>query len=182
MRWHDKSELRMQSTVFDSGLIRGELGKSRFETWPSPASISADFMIAILPLFLGSLIYVLYRSKAILVFSWIKGIGLIDFVDHSRRFFQHNLPIGHGWLLYSAPTGLWAFSLLFFVLRVWDGSSGVSKFCSIGAAITLAEGSEIGQMTIIPGTYDPIDLLCNSTGLMAAWGASYARAKISAIP
>lgn len=135
-----------------------------------------DLIISIAPLAFGSAIYLLYRPKTIVVFKLIRAIGLNEYIDDLRNSSQSIIPIGRGILLYSVPQGLWAFSFLYVILLIWRPNTArpmavVSIFC----ALIVIEGSEIAQLSFLPGTFDINDMICNTVGIALAGGVAYAR-------
>jgi hypothetical protein len=137
-----------------------------------------DLIIAITPLALGSAIYLLYRPKSIIIFKLVNALGAGHFIDALRQFFQPAVPVGRGILLYSVPEGMWAFSFLYVILWIWRGNMArpmavVSIFC----AVIVIEGSEIAQLSFLPGTFDINDLGCNAVGIALAGVVAYARQK-----
>jgi hypothetical protein len=140
-----------------------------------PYGIVNDALLVVLPLLVGSAFYIFYRPTNIIIFDLLSAIGVRPVLSSLRSFLQTELPIKNEDMLYSVPTGLWAFSLLSFVLIVWSGRTSIIKYLSIFTAVVVVEGSEIGQLAFLPGTFDMNDLACNSAGLALAWALSHLR-------
>ena len=61
----------------------------------------------VLPFLLGSAIYLLWRSKTILMFSWLRFVGLYTPIAALRAECASVKRLIPGVILYSAPDGLW---------------------------------------------------------------------------
>jgi len=125
----------------------------------------------LLPLGIGSSLYILFRVETLLVFSWIDAFGLTPFVREARVAVQgvaHLLP---EWLLYHAPGGLWVHAASAAMLLVWRGSADPMRWAWIGAPLGLAVAGEFGQRwSVAPGTYDVWDLVAYLLGFGLALG------------
>ncbi len=98
-------------------------------------------MLIIFPLVAGGLIYIFFSPAPRLFFNWLPG--------NSRT------PL-HSWIVYSLPDGLWAFSLVLFLLFALRGR----RFIVAALAISAALMPEFLQgIHIIPGTFDWIDVI-----------------------
>ena len=107
---------------------------------------------------IGGLIYILFRSEELLMFTWFKTAGvynsIIEIRDYSNTIYLPN------WIIHSLPDGIWIYSLTSFMILIWgpkiDGMQSIWLF--IGPILGI--GAELGQyLKIVPGTYDMIDLL-----------------------
>jgi len=114
-----------------------------------------------LPILLGGVIYVCWREPNLLMFTWLRALGLESIVERlrflaapARNFIPH-------WMIYSLPDGLWVYALTAFTLLVWrdtDSSWMRVLWCSLG--FLLGAGIELGQLAgIVPGTFDYGDLI-----------------------
>ncbi|MBS9775652.1 MAG: hypothetical protein KGV57_01010 [Fusobacterium sp.] len=68
------------------------------------------FSLIFLPLLIGVLIYLLYRSKNLFYFNFIHYLKVNDYVETARTiatFYRKFFPT---WVIYSLPDGLWFFS------------------------------------------------------------------------
>ena len=111
----------------------------------------------ILPLILGGLIYILFRSDSLLMFQWFDYIGLQQSITTARQSFGHiYLP---SWIIYSLPDALWIFSFISIMLTIWRDKFTRQSIFWIFIAPTIGILSEIGQaFHFIRGTFDIIDL------------------------
>lgn len=122
----------------------------------------------VLPVLAAAAIYVLFRSPRLRAFSWLDAWGLGDLVAVARvwaRPAAEHLP---QWLLFSAPDALWVYALTACLAIVWRGERTARRWW-LCAGIALAAGGELGQwIGLVPGVFDPADLLLS----LAAWGAA----------
>lgn len=113
-----------------------------------------------LPVFIGGLIYLLWRSPSLLMFSWVDATGLSDALFKVRELtssFRSSIP---DFLLYSLPNALWVYSLTAFMVWYWYGSRSHVKYFWFCVGPILGAGVEVGQFFIlIPGTFDVVDLI-----------------------
>lgn len=108
-----------------------------------------------LPLFIGGLIYVGFRSKSLLIYSWVDNVSLnnliIDFRNLLKSYQLQN------WIKYSLPDGLWTYSLTSSLCLLLKKRYQLYWFV---LPFILSIGFELFQMfKIIRGTFDIIDLV-----------------------
>ena len=126
-----------------------------------------QFLIgSILSLILGTLVYLLFRVSTLKIFSWLENIG-VDFLNFKiRKTTLNYTEILPDWFLFSLPDGLWIFSYTSLILHIWGKTSKESFFWII-IIPAIAIFSEILQgLKLIPGTFDSIDLLFYTLGLL----------------
>ena len=119
------------------------------------------FIHIVLPLFLGGIIYLIFRSPKLLMFKWVKCIGIYYYLYELRIYF---LPLKKNlseWFLYTLPNTLWIYSFTSYMIVIWESTNrNLIKFFCILLPLILGIISEILQLLqIIPGTFDKIDLL-----------------------
>lgn len=111
-------------------------------------------------LFVGGIIYILWRPSSLAMFSWILDIGMDSTVDWMR--FQANplRPFLPNWVIYSLPQALWLYSGLSAISVTWGTvSSQGSRRWFVGFGL-VGFSFEFGQMThFIPGRFDILDLI-----------------------
>ena len=114
----------------------------------------------LLSLIVGSLIYILFRSSSLKVFSWLNSVG-IDILDSKIRKSAIEIsPFIPDWILLSLPDGLWLFSYVCLMLCIWGNSITIKNLFWITIIPTIAIASEIAQyFKLLQGTFDPLDLL-----------------------
>ena len=114
----------------------------------------------ILSLSTGGLIYILFRSSTLKMFGWFTSLGMTDIINSARNLslsYSSDLP---NWIKFSLPDGLWIFSYVCLLLLIWS-DNGIKKSIHWVLIIPIiAIFSEVGQLSnIVPGTFDPIDLV-----------------------
>ncbi|MCK9450287.1 MAG: hypothetical protein M0Q90_01180 [Bacteroidales bacterium] len=116
-------------------------------------------IIGILPVIVGGLIYLTYRTDSLLMFGWFNKIGLSDTVDFLRsNTHLQNLPIP-SWIKFSLPDALWLFSFNYILLILWNFNVNRQSAFWLFLAPAIGVFSEIGQLNgIVPGTFDMVDL------------------------
>lgn len=129
------------------------------------------FLHTVLPLALGGMIYILFRSQRLLI-----SVQLAPFLDCLSIGAIRNLlsPLGlPEWFLFSLPDGLWLYSLVFALLWVWQNSSWLIRTIWAATGVFLGVGWELGQaLALVPGTFDPIDLAFYVVASALAGGAA----------
>lgn len=117
-------------------------------------------------LFVGGLIYILFRTSSLKMFVWYETIGLSSLTIALRKLtFPFAYKIAE-WILFSLPDGLWIFSYVSLMLCIWNNTVSLNNFFWILIIPFLAIGSEIGQgLGFIPGTFDVADLLLYILGM-----------------
>jgi hypothetical protein len=104
------------------------------------------FLLVVLPLVAGGLIYVFCRPGTIRFKTW--------FAQTPVTTLQHVLP---DWMVYNLPAGLWLFAFLY-LLHLLQ-----SQWYYFASAICFAFGAELLQATAYAGgTFDAGDLLAYS--------------------
>ncbi len=121
--------------------------------------MTKKIVIGILPIILGGLIYLIYRTDTLIMFGWFKKIGLSDSVDFLRaNQFLQKLTIP-GWIKFSLPDALWLFSFNYILLALWNFKINRQSAFWLFIAPTIGIFSEIGQsIEVVPGTFDLVDL------------------------
>jgi hypothetical protein len=115
-----------------------------------------------LPILVGGLIYLAFRDTSLLMFHWAGWIGLDSAIEAMR---VHSLPHRAAipdWVLFSVPDGVWVFACTAFFARLWHDGHWAFRVFWIGLGPALAIGGELGQLPfigLVPGTFDPADLL-----------------------
>ena len=118
----------------------------------------------IVPVFLGTAIYLLFRTTNLLVFDWLGAIHLTEFVSSARQFVSAvRLP---DWLLYSLPDGLWLYAITCWMILIWNRQPPL-PWLLCGLALGL--GGELGQaLAFVPGTYQHLDMFFYITAFLLA--------------
>lgn len=116
--------------------------------------------IALISIFVGSLIYILWRSDTLTMFIWFRQVRLETYVEFIRNSFGIFVVYIPNWIIYSLPNALWLFGGILVFDFIWGEKQSISKIFWITLFILVAIGSEIGQkFRIIPGTFDWKDII-----------------------
>ncbi|WP_255424405.1 hypothetical protein [Apibacter sp. HY039] len=108
----------------------------------------------------GTLIYVLFRTTSLRIFSWSELVGIRGLLNKSREYSISYIKYVPDWILFSLPDGLWIFSYICFTLYIWKGFITVNNIVWFIIVPFIAIGSEILQLfQLLPGTFDITDLL-----------------------
>lgn len=128
--------------------------------------------LAAVLLTIGSAIYLLFRPTSLLMFHWADSIGLMGLLNTlranshgaSRRLFP--------WVIYSLPFALWVLSYMLCIKTIWWRSSGSSWYHTWFWCVPVVSiASELCQrMRILPGTFDPVDLIALSIAAACGLG------------
>lgn len=120
---------------------------------------SLSLLYVLLPLALAGGIYISFRSSPPLLLS-----AMIDWLPYNSSPFK--LGSNFDWLVYNVPDGLWSFSFMSFLMIACrnDQPRTVKFYLVFGLALMVAV--EITQGSILPGTYDSLDLVATVAG---AW-------------
>ena len=117
-----------------------------------------NIVLSIVPLIIGGMLYLGYRSQELLMFRWADFLGLSNTVSSWRKIcFQHPLP---EWCYYALPDGLWLLSYILLINIIWNSHTWKSIIW-IYALPTIAITSELLQL-LNPyfGTFDIMDIVC----------------------
>ncbi len=136
----------------------------------NPKSGTSLFCHVCLPIILGAVIYSLWRSKRLLVFTWYRWFGLyapLLTLRANLASVRHFLP---DFVLYSLPDAFWVYSFTFLMQSVWfRHPRSYGRTIWILLPVSLAVGAELGQLLkVVPGTFDLMDIV----GYVTAWGAA----------
>jgi hypothetical protein len=117
-------------------------------------------IISLTALFFGGMIYILWRTETLFMFSWFGRLGLGDaivWLRASAEQFSVYLP---DWFIFSLPNALWIFSGLILFDSIWGANLSGSKLSWLLVYCIIAVGSEVAQaFRIIPGIFDYKDLV-----------------------
>lgn len=111
----------------------------------------------LIPLISGGMIYIIYRSESLLMFSWFNKLSINPLIEMLRSYNNFLLP---KWVVYSLPNGLWAFSLLNGIILIWNDISNKHFLFWLLLIVFLLIMSELGQFFgLIQGTFDKTDFI-----------------------
>jgi hypothetical protein len=116
------------------------------------------WILCVLSIALGFLLYVFCRDENLFLFKWLKYFGVQYVIIKMRRSYLLTLP---EWTYYSLPYGLWNFSLGSALIAIWSRKLTFMTKCFIlsavfvsGVLIELLQG-----LHIVRGTFDLVDLI-----------------------
>ena len=106
-----------------------------------------------LPIFIGSMIYILFREKELLMFNWFNYLKLNFIIDFLRNnFYEYRIYIPKS-ILFSLPDALWVYSFTMF-LSIYFKNRIILSAIFVGSIIT-----EILQLWFVVGTFDIYDVI-----------------------
>lgn len=113
----------------------------------------------ILPLMIGGLIYLAFRTDSLLMFKWFDAILLDTPIEYLREMTLTSSKHLPNWFLFSLPDGLWIFSYISLTLVIWRNKITKQNVFWILIIPCFAIISELGQsFKIVSGTFDYTDL------------------------
>jgi glycopeptide antibiotics resistance protein len=120
-------------------------------------AFSLSLLYVLLPLALAVGIYIAFRSSPPLLLS-----AMIDWLPFNSHPFK--LGSNFDWLVYNVPDGLWSFSFMSFLMIACrnDQPRTVKFYLVFGLALMVAV--EVTQGSILPGTYDNLDVVATVAG------------------
>ncbi len=120
--------------------------------------VHIKILLSIILTLLGGLIYVLYRDKSLLMFSWFESIGLNSVVEYIRD--ENTMIEPYYWIRYNLPAGLWLFSYMFIIDAIWGSAKCKNRDFYIYILPIFALLSEFMQLFgLCPGTFDILDVI-----------------------
>ena len=124
----------------------------------------------ILPIALGSIIYILWRPMTLRVFAWASDLHLRSLVIWAREATAPLLDKMPQWVLYNLPNGLWSYASVAAMIAIWGGKASLWSTGWIGLAWLVGVGSEFAQLLgWLSGTFGVGDVLAYSIGAAAAF-------------
>jgi hypothetical protein len=116
-----------------------------------------------LPLALGAILYLLFRSEHLKVIELFSVFGIENQLMIVRNQFidlKSNIP---SWIYYSAPDGLWSYSFIASYSFLWSERSNLWQYLAVFFCLSY----EILQgLKILPGTFDFMDLAMIALGFI----------------
>lgn len=130
---------------------------------------AAKILCAVTALTLGGFIYLAFREKTLLMFSWVGLIGLEEALLAIRHFLSAQKFVVEPWVLYSLPNALWMLSGVILLDLIWDeeeyrkfGLAWILGFSGLAISAELLQG-----LSLLPGTFDIFDLFVMVVVLVA---------------
>ena len=118
-----------------------------------------EWAIALMPVLLGGLVYLLYRPKNIILFEVLNKLGGSTTVDMVRNKVEYvHLP---DFVVYSLPAGLWTAS---FLMAMYLCIRQQNKRIKLSLALPLPVSAVVLEFMqlfgLCPGTFDIYDVVC----------------------
>jgi len=115
--------------------------------------------LVILPLLLGGLIYVFFRSIHLIMFKWFESLGFLSPVLYARHFIASLHIHFPSWFIFSLPDALWLFSLTLFFGIIWYSGRIAGLLLLFILSLSFGLFTEFAQyLGIFPGSFDIIDI------------------------
>lgn len=123
----------------------------------------------VLPLAAGGALYAGWRSESLLGWAWAERAGA-GAAAHAVRAWLRAL--GVTWpdvLVYTLPDALWVYALTYSLARLHARSSRRERALVLAIPVLLGPIAELCQLAaLVPGTFDPLDLLATTGAIVAA--------------
>lgn len=135
---------------------------------------------AFLPLFLGGMIYVIFRTDSLNMFGWFEQLHISDLVYKIRNSVHFSHSELNKTIINTAPGGFWTFSYSAFLLFIWKleiNSKNIFYFIFIPVMAII---SEFFQLTcVISGTFDYSDIISYAMGALLPFLIHFKKLKIN---
>ena len=125
------------------------------------------------PLTVGGCIYLLFRSRSLLMFDWWETLHLMPAISAMRDAVENWDTHWPSWALYSLPDGTWLYAYIVFYRWIWRNESRQWMWFWIHLGLMMSVGIEIAQaFKWVPGTFDWMDLLFYGLAIYLAFKAN----------
>lgn len=126
------------------------------------------FINILLPICLGFLIYILYRSDNLRLYRWFADIGILNNpMLENQNFIKYYLDINlPSWVKFSLPGGLWIYAFTATMIFIW-----FTKINLFWLAIPICLGISLELMQLLDvcaGSYDSVDIIFLILGYILA--------------
>jgi hypothetical protein len=123
-----------------------------------------------LPVATGALIYVSWRSPTLLIFRWVRFCGMSGMLAKWRYAVLSGRPAFGDWVIFSLPDALWVYAVTACMSLIWRARRSWARRVWIAAGTVLGCGGEVlQQLGVVPGTYDPVDLLLSVAAALTSY-------------
>jgi len=121
-------------------------------------------IFVLFPLFIGGFIYLLSRPDSLIMFDWIRKIGLSENIAILRS--KMNITdLLNKRIIYNSPAWIWTFSLTVLLGIIWNYRINKESVLILLIPLMLGVTSEIFQKVgFINGTFDYVDLFLYMIG------------------
>ena len=156
---------RFKRTVPLRGTSLAALGAAQPGVRRSTVTLGAS----IASMFVGGMVYVLWRPDSLTMFSWFSTLGLDRPVGAMRAWAAAAPWAPPDWVCLSAPQALWLLSGCLAVHSIWGDARCPQERFWMAALTLLAVGAELGQAAqVVEGSFDPLDLALLALAFAAA--------------
>ena len=129
--------------------------------------------LVIVPILVGGIVYLTWRSPRLLMFAWMEHLGLASFVLELRVLGAPLSPFVPDIVRFSLPDAAWAYAATSWLTYLWRWQQHPLRWIFITFGPVAVLGGELGQLVgLVPGTFDVHDLWLSAIG--AALGAAHA--------
>ncbi|MGL2999410.1 hypothetical protein [Flavobacterium sp. RSSB_23] len=120
-----------------------------------------------IPIIIGGLIYISFRSPSLRMFEWFK-LCNIDYFTSLIRCTIYPLRSSYipPWFYYSLPDGLWVYSFSSALLIFWNNDFGKVKYWLLIPIISGVLIEFLQGFKVFTGTFDLLDLVFSISGLL----------------
>ena len=123
------------------------------------AGVGALVLHVVLPVAIGGIVYVGWRTRGLLLWDWAAEAGLDDAFGGLRDGLFAAWPAPPEWVRFSLPDALWVYALTWGVARLQRASSPRVRALWLAVPALLGPGAELLQLVGLPGTFDALDLI-----------------------
>ena len=124
-------------------------------------------LLAVIAIFFGGLIYILWRPYEPQFFTLFSETELGNWVNSIRKSSISESAVLPKWIVFSLPNGLWAFAYSLIIVRIWSGSKSRIRYFWLTTIPVLVIGFELLQYAkIIHGTFCLQDILFGIAGII----------------
>ena len=110
--------------------------------------------IAMMALFVGGMIYVIFRPESIIMFKWFPFLGTIH--QQVNVFSTIHLP---DFFVYSLPDGLWLFSYILLIGVIWNFNYHRCIFLIMLLPVYAIFHEMLQLYHMVPGYFDVLDFI-----------------------
>ena len=131
------------------------------------------FLHVALPLTVGGCIYLLFRSRSLLMFEWWETLHLMPFISNMRDAVGTWGSTWPSWALYSLPDGTWLYAYIVFYRWIWMNHSQRWMWFWLSLGLMGSVGLELAQgCQWVSGTFDWVDMLFYGLAIGGAFKAN----------
>lgn len=118
----------------------------------------AEWLVAVLLLFLGAVVYLLLRPNTLLMFRMADVVGATDIINRLRL--ESSSIILPEWLVFSLPAALWATAYILIIDALWSDARFLIRIALAALMPFVGMVAEMMQrMGWVRGTFDTLDLV-----------------------